>query len=162
MGCTNQVSVFRKGLQSQIYLPVSWTTVSSRALPWQIVSEGKDFRQGAQTTLYLHTQSNGGFSSYFRGMFLEGKSFTACHLPSVNKFWKNIWLDHVERTAGQINRNNFTFFPLNGVFMLLPFSVNWHFPFFCKSWACTADWMALELFSSYQCPMTLVTVIWGC
>ena len=71
---------------------------------------GKVLERSCTCTLKSHM----GFNRYFREMFLEGKSFTTCHLPTVNKFWKNIWLNHVEKIAGQINRNNFTFLPSMG------------------------------------------------
>jgi len=57
----HQVFLFRKSRESQINLHMSWATASSRALPSQVQGEGRDFRQGAWTVLYLHTQKPHGF-----------------------------------------------------------------------------------------------------
>lgn len=68
----------------------------------QVGAEGWDFRRGAETVPVCSVDG------YFTGTFPEGKSLT-CHLPTVNNFWKDIWLNRIERLASEIERNYFTF-----------------------------------------------------
>lgn len=82
----------------------------------QVGAEGWDFSRGAET-VPIHSVDR-----YFTGTFVEGKSLTH-HLPRVNNFWKDIWLNHIGSLASQIERNfHLSFF--SGLFMPLVFFVN--------------------------------------
>lgn len=74
----NQVPALGKGVESQIHLHIPGLCHGT----WK----------GKEGILCLWTKSHQALMATAEKCF-KGKSFTICHLPSMKKFWKNIWLN---------------------------------------------------------------------